>query len=73
MALEIVLQVVHHIFWDKACPALISFRVFCGKEDGAILEVDVLELNLGKLAHSATKLKDELQYKLVPEIVNSFP
>jgi len=37
------------------------------------LEVDVLELNLGKLTYTASKLKDELQYELISGIVHELP
>ncbi len=55
--------------WDVLCrellTPLISFRVLRREEDGAILEVDVLELDLDKLTYPTSKLKDELQYELI--------
>ena len=66
LAFEIVLQIIHQVFWNEACPSLISFCVLCREEDGTILEVYMLELNLDKLAYSTAKLEHELQYELVP-------
>ena len=62
-------EILHDLYfplsWDEACPSLTSFCILCRKENGAILEVYMLELNLGKFPYPTPKLENKLQYQFI--------
>ena len=48
LTLQVVLEIVHQASGYEACPPFTCFGILSGKEDGAIVEVNVLKLDPGR-------------------------